>query len=182
MEEVSGESSFEIRSDKADCLEVFIANCTEGCLSSAQISEKQVFGISSILTDANGVEVLGRIFGKIAQIQKLAHNSPNELRQQVWRISARRERFWPSTDEWSVLSLARISPENNGKIWPQPDRENTFAKASGGSIARHCHPAILRILSHRYRLTTLNYNNKLNRPVISRCILSQLIALYMIGR
>ena len=31
-----------------------------------------------------------------------------------------------------VLSPTRITPENNGKIRPQPDRENEFARASGG--------------------------------------------------
>ena len=31
-----------------------------------------------------------------------------------------------------VLSPARITLENNGKIRPQPDRENAFAGASGG--------------------------------------------------
>ena len=32
----------------------------------------------------------------------------------------------------AVLSPSRITPENNGKIRPQPDRENGFARASGG--------------------------------------------------
>lgn len=31
-----------------------------------------------------------------------------------------------------VLSPARITPENNEKIRPQQDRDNAFAKASGG--------------------------------------------------
>ena len=31
-----------------------------------------------------------------------------------------------------VFSPSRITLENNGKIWPQPDRENAFAGASGG--------------------------------------------------
>ena len=31
-----------------------------------------------------------------------------------------------------VLSPSRITPENNGKFRPQPDRENAFARASGG--------------------------------------------------
>ena len=31
-----------------------------------------------------------------------------------------------------VNSSTRITPENNGKIRPQPDRENAFARASGG--------------------------------------------------
>jgi hypothetical protein len=33
-----------------------------------------------------------------------------------------------------VLSPSRITLENNGKIRPQPDRENTFARASGGAV------------------------------------------------
>ena len=32
----------------------------------------------------------------------------------------------------AVLSPSRITLENNGKIRPQPDRENAFARASGG--------------------------------------------------
>ena len=32
----------------------------------------------------------------------------------------------------SVLSTSRITLENNGKIRPQPDRENAFARANGG--------------------------------------------------
>jgi hypothetical protein len=32
----------------------------------------------------------------------------------------------------TVLSSSRITLENNGKIRPQPDRENAFARASGG--------------------------------------------------
>ena len=31
-----------------------------------------------------------------------------------------------------VQSQLRITPENNGKIRPQPDRENAFARESGG--------------------------------------------------
>ena len=31
-----------------------------------------------------------------------------------------------------VLSPTRITLENNGKIRPQPDQENAFARASGG--------------------------------------------------
>ena len=32
-----------------------------------------------------------------------------------------------------VNSPSRITLEKNGKIWPQPDRENAFAGASGGA-------------------------------------------------
>ena len=32
-----------------------------------------------------------------------------------------------------VLSPSRITLENNGKILPEPDRENAFARASGGA-------------------------------------------------
>ena len=34
----------------------------------------------------------------------------------------------------AVNSPTRITPENNAKIRPQPDREHPFARASGGSI------------------------------------------------
>ena len=34
--------------------------------------------------------------------------------------------------EGSVLSLYRINLENNGKIPPEPDRENALAGANGG--------------------------------------------------
>jgi hypothetical protein len=43
----------------------------------------------------------------------------------------------------SVLSLSRITPENNGKILPQPERENEFERASGGAGARHGDDALL---------------------------------------
>ena len=33
-----------------------------------------------------------------------------------------------------VNSLARITPENNEKFRPQPDRENAFMRASGGGV------------------------------------------------
>ena len=36
-----------------------------------------------------------------------------------------------------VLSPSRITLENNGKIRPQPDRENAFVGASGGGGGRH---------------------------------------------
>jgi hypothetical protein len=34
----------------------------------------------------------------------------------------------------TVLSPSRITLENKGKIRPQPDRENAFARASGGGV------------------------------------------------
>jgi hypothetical protein len=37
----------------------------------------------------------------------------------------------------SVLSPSCITPENNGKIRPQPDRENALARPSGGEGVRH---------------------------------------------
>lgn len=40
-----------------------------------------------------------------------------------------------------VLSLTRITLENNDKIWPQPDRENAFAKASGGGDGSDVQPS-----------------------------------------
>jgi hypothetical protein len=50
-----------------------------------------------------------------------------------------------------VLSPTRITPENKGKIRPQPDRENAFARASGGGNATAVEPSLafisLRLLS-----------------------------------
>jgi hypothetical protein len=40
-----------------------------------------------------------------------------------------------------VLSLSRITLENNGKIRPQPDRENAFAGASGGGDGTAIEPS-----------------------------------------
>jgi hypothetical protein len=45
-----------------------------------------------------------------------------------------------------VLSPSRITPENNGKIRPQPDRENAFARASGGEGV--C-PILFRVVPER---------------------------------
>tara|TARA_R110002110_G_scaffold44720_5_gene137453 strand:- start:1440 stop:1676 length:237 start_codon:yes stop_codon:yes gene_type:complete len=35
-----------------------------------------------------------------------------------------------------VLSPSRITLEYKGKIWPHPDRENAFSRASGGGGVR----------------------------------------------
>ena len=50
---------------------------------------------------------------------------------QVRRISALRDRL-RLLARGPVLSPSRITLENNEKIRPQPDRENAFARASGG--------------------------------------------------
>ena len=41
-----------------------------------------------------------------------------------------------------VLSPSRITLENNGKIRPQPDRENAFARASGGGGGIRTHGGV----------------------------------------
>lgn len=41
-----------------------------------------------------------------------------------------------------VLSPSRITLENNGKIRPQPYRENAFARASGGGNATTVEPSL----------------------------------------
>jgi hypothetical protein len=41
-----------------------------------------------------------------------------------------------------VLSPTRITPEYNGKIRPQPDRENAFARASGGGDGTGIEPSV----------------------------------------
>ena len=40
-----------------------------------------------------------------------------------------------------ALSPTRITPENNGKIRQQPDRENDFARASGGGNGPDVEPS-----------------------------------------
>ena len=42
-----------------------------------------------------------------------------------------------------VLSPTRITLENNGKIRPQPNRENAFAKASGGGDGPPIQPSLV---------------------------------------
>ena len=42
-----------------------------------------------------------------------------------------------------VFSVSRITPENNGKIRPQPDRENAFAGASGGGDGSDIQPSFV---------------------------------------
>ena len=46
----------------------------------------------------------------------------------------------------SVNSPTRITLENNGKIRPQPDGENAFAKASGGDDGIRTHETVSRLL------------------------------------
>ena len=40
-----------------------------------------------------------------------------------------------------VLSRTRITLENNGKIRPQPDRENAFARENGGGDGPDIQPS-----------------------------------------
>ncbi len=44
-----------------------------------------------------------------------------------------------------VLSLSRITLENNGKIRPQPDRENAFARSSGGESGIRTRETVSRL-------------------------------------
>ena len=91
-----------------------------------------VFDFCSFLSAAPGIEVFRSPFGKFMLFQlviklftKLAQSSGPE------NISP--ERPLPNLlAPEPVLSPSRITPENNGKIRPQPDRENAFARASGG--------------------------------------------------
>lgn len=50
-----------------------------------------------------------------------------------------------------VLSLTRTTPENNGKIRPQPDRENAFVGASGGGNATPVEPSLTKTERHGSR-------------------------------
>ena len=42
-----------------------------------------------------------------------------------------------------MLSPCRITLENNEKIRPQPDRENAFARASGGGNGSDIQPSLV---------------------------------------
>lgn len=58
-----------------------------------------------------------------------------------------------------VLSPTRITPENNGKIRPEPDRENAFTKASGGGYGPDIEPSHVHntlILLHAIALQRVN--------------------------
>ncbi len=50
-----------------------------------------------------------------------------------------------------VHSPIRITPENNGKIRPKPDRENAFVGASGGSGGIRTHGTVPRTLVFKTR-------------------------------
>lgn len=80
--------------------------------------------------NAREVEVPGHPSEMFQQYQIAKRNSPNRRRQQVQRIPAFRDGFRDSK---------RTSPENNRKIRPHPDRENTFVGASGGSLGIRIH-------------------------------------------
>jgi len=59
----------------------------------------------------------------------------------------RPKRTLPGLFAWvPVFSFSRINPETNGKIRPQPDRENSFYKASGGADATGIKPSLGRKL------------------------------------
>ena len=45
-----------------------------------------------------------------------------------------------------VFSLSPITLKNNGKIRPQPDRENAFARASGGDDGIRTHETLPGLL------------------------------------
>ncbi len=57
-----------------------------------------------------------------------------------------------------VLSPSRIALENNGKIRPQPDRENAFAGATGGGDGPDVEPSPLKPLIY---LTSESVSNDL---------------------
>jgi hypothetical protein len=55
-------------------------------------------------------------------------------------------RFLGLSSRGPVLSPSRITLENNGKIRPQPDRENAFAGASGGDEGIRTLETVSRLL------------------------------------
>ena len=56
----------------------------------------------------------------------------------------------------AVLSTSRITLENNGKIRPEPDRENAFAGASGGWGGIRTHGTLSRTLV--FKTSALNHS------------------------
>lgn len=60
----------------------------------------------------------------------------------------------------AVLSLTCKTPENNGKMLPQPDRENTFTRASGGGDGSEIESSPL-ILGLRHNLELLGVKKQL---------------------
>ncbi len=63
-----------------------------------------------------------------------------------------------------VNSPTRITLENNGKIRPQPDRENAFARVSGGESAR------LLIVSVPIHAYLLHSSYRMFRGIYLRCV------------
>ena len=59
-----------------------------------------------------------------------------------------------------VNSLSRITLENNEKIRPQPDRENAFARASGGGKVTNTELSPVSMASARDRRRNLRINDR----------------------
>ena len=57
-----------------------------------------------------------------------------------------------------VLSPSRITLENNGKIRPQPDRENAFARASGGGSVTDTELSPVPMVAAREECASLRIN------------------------
>ena len=64
-----------------------------------------------------------------------------------------------------VLSPTRITHENNGKIRPEPDRENAFARASGGWGGIRTHGTVAR--TSVFKTDSLNHSDTHPRIGIS---------------
>ena len=82
--------------------------------------------------------------GTIRSISATYRNSP-KLAQFTGPENIGLERPLPGLQaQRPVLSPTRITLENNGKIRPQPDRENAFARACGGGGGIRTHGALAR--------------------------------------
>ncbi len=92
---------------------------------------RRTFDLCSISASGTDVEVLSFTLGisNIFNNLQIIHQSGAVMRSGEYRP----ERPLPGLlAPGTVLSPTRITLENNGKFRPQPDRENAFARASGG--------------------------------------------------
>ncbi|MCC6007002.1 MAG: hypothetical protein JJU40_04945, partial [Rhodobacteraceae bacterium] len=104
--------------------------------------KRRTFDARSFLTVATGVEVFRVASEKRCIARRL------QTIHQIGAVMRSREigpeRPLPGFLELApVFSPSRITLENNGKIRPQPDRQNAFAGASGGGDGTGIQPSPL---------------------------------------
>ena len=97
--------------------------------------QRRRFDVRSFSSNATLIEVFSCTFGKQFSISGLQanHQIGAVIRSGEYRPERMHSGLLTTTP---VLSPSRITLENNGKIRPQPDRENSFTWASGGARRR----------------------------------------------